>query len=111
MKIPATPESRRRGQLASAASRRTGVRPALPSDLPIAGPPQNLDEANRMLAWAAYALATGKIDPVTARGVAGLCNALVKAIKADNEAKLAALADAVRRLQEQDAEARRADRS
>jgi len=98
-----TSDSRKRGQLRSAIARRkNALKPVLASDLPIAGPPRTLDEANTLLGWAGYSLACGRIDPITARGVAQLCRALIQGFRGNDTAKIAELEKVVRALQEQD---------
>lgn len=102
-----TPDGRKRGQLRSAIARRKqALKPVLPGDLPISGPPQTLDDANQLLSWASYALATGKTDPVTARGVSQLCAALIKGLRGNDAAKIAELERIVRDLQAADRQAR-----
>lgn len=105
--VQATVDGQKRGQLRSALARRKhALKPVLPSDLPIPGPPRTLDDANQLLAWASYALATGATDPVTARGVSQLCGALIKGLRGNDAAKVAELERIVRDLQAADKAAR-----
>jgi hypothetical protein len=101
---PLTPEDRARGRATAAANRRRAARP------PIDGDPQSLEEVRRLASWAAYQLATGRIEATVGRGVAQLCGQLTKIFLADQAAKIAALERIVRQLQEADAERARATR-